>query len=537
MKRVFNRQIFATLLIGVVALFAQSCEKETTATVPGAQEIECKAGDNPSLSFTAGDKWEISSDAIWCKFVTSAGELQNMAGGAGSHTITLKITDDNNGSSWSTAKITMKMGGQTGIIATVKRHPKELYMKVNDVAENPKKSLEIGYIDYKPWYIEANFRFAAVEIPEWVEVKQINEETYEETYGSITGAPGQRSYVMLRIVTDGYRERYPITEEDGHVIKFQGEDGNGEFEVPITYAGMGKNALTFVGPTEKNYGWEVSLDGKEFRQHNEENGSTVKFSNELAFDIAAQNDEFDILYLEKSINRGILEYKHIGTNDYNKVDEAKSWMHFDKEAMTLTIDEGTTTRYGLVMALPRGIYNIIRADVEKYILDVDGASGIDLPIIDQEYEKFVLIELTQRDFAEQQPYEGMYIYHSLTTLEIPAKEYTNAATMAEYGVDTAYECPFVNSIEGKRPGIVIDPRTENWTTAMYEEGNATVEIFHNGKSLKMSDDEYYLGENKDENMAVYLWGPKDGWQGKSAYILFKVNGEAKKLLVVTPPAK
>ena len=53
----------------------------------------------------------------------------------------------------------------------------------------------------------------------------------------------------------------------------------------------------------------------------------------------------------------------------------------------------------------------------------------------------------------------------------------------------------------------------------------------------MSDDEYYTGENTDENMAIYLWGPKDGWKEENVHIIFKVGDQAKKLLVVTPPTK
>lgn len=538
MRRVFNRQILATLLIGVVALFAQSCQKEITATVPGAQEIECKAGDNPTVSFTAGDSWQLSSNATWCQFVTSAGNMPEMAGSAGTHTITLNITDENNGNKWSTAEITMKIGGQRGVIATVKRHPKELYMKLTDISEGPQQAFTIGYVDYVPMYIEANFYFAATDIPYWVEVRQLDEETEEVLgEGSITGVPGVRSLVHLRILNDGDRERYAITKDDGYVIKFSDEDGNANFEFPILYGGMGNNNLTFVGPTEQKYGWEVSLDGKTFRQHDESNSYTTTYPDELCYTITAYNDEYEILYIEKKIERGILSYEVIGTNAYDKQDEKKSWMHFDKEAMTLTIDEGSTTRHGLVMALPRGIYNRIRADIDKNIYDVDGASGIDLPIIHQDYEKYVIIELTQRDFAELEPYEGMYVYHSLTTLEIVASEYTNDTIMAEYGVAKAYTVPFVNSVEGKKPGIVIDPRIENWTTLMFEDGNATAEVYHMGEKLKISDDEYYLGENKDENMALYLWGPKSGWQSEPVYIVFKVNGEAKKLLVVTPPAK
>ena len=70
----------------------------------------------------------------------------------------------------------------------------------------------------------------------------------------------------------------------------------------------------------------------------------------------------------------------------------------------------------------------------------------------------------------------------------------------------------------------------------FEAGNATAEVYHKGELLKISENEYYLGENKDENMALYLWGPNEGWDGECVYIIFKVDGVAKKLLVVTPPA-
>ena len=536
MKRVDSRIFKALMLVVALALGATSCEKEPYAEVPGSTTIECKAGDNPTLSFTAGDKWQLSSNATWCKFITSAGAMQNMAGEAGSHTITFEITDDNNGNNWSTAEITMKMGGNTGVIATIKRHPKELYMKLSDISQSPQKAFTLGYVDYVPMYIDANFRFAATYIPDWVDVKQINEETKEESLGSITGVPGESSYVQLRIVNDGERERYPITADEGYVIKFSNEDGDINFEFPIVYLGMGDNKISFVGPTEQNYGWEVSLDGKEFRQHDESNNTTTKYSNELEFDIISHNDEFDILYIEQRRERGMPSFALIGSNAYDKTNEKNSWMHFDKERMTLTIDDGNTTRYGLVMALPRGVYNKIRANIDEYIYGVDGASGIDLPTINDDYKKYVIIELTQRDFAEQDPYAGMHIYHSITTLDIAATEYTSSSVMEEYGVSEAYTCPFVNSIEGKKPGIVINPRIEGWDTLNFEEGNATAELYHNGKQLKMSDDEYYVGENTNEEMAIYLWGPKDGWQSEDVHIIFKVGGVAKKLLVVTPPA-
>ena len=55
----------------------------------------------------------------------------------------------------------------------------------------------------------------------------------------------------------------------------------------------------------------------------------------------------------------------------------------------------------------------------------------------------------------------------------------------------------------------------------------------------MSKNEYYIGENVDELLSLHLYGPKEGFEigGENIFIVFKVAGEAKKLLVVTPPTK
>ena len=108
--------------------------------------------------------------------------------------------------------------------------------------------------------------------------------------------------------------------------------------------------------------------------------------------------------------------------------------------------------------------------------------------------------------------------------------------MAKYGVTEAYTCPFVNSVDGKRPGIIIDPRIESWTTTSHESGNATAEVWYKDRQLKITENEYYLGENKDERMALHLWGPNDSFN-ESVYVVFKVDSQARKLLVVTPPAQ
>lgn len=514
------------LIASVLMLTATSCEKET-GPIPTAQTIECHAGDRPTITFSAGADWHLSSDAVWCKFITSAGEQNEISGNAGTHTITMKISDENNGNNWSTAYITMKMGEKSGIIATLKRHPSELYLKLYDITDTPQKEIKLGYIDWIPFRLEANFRFAATEIPDWIEIG------HKTTDGmvidnSITGVPGEQTEAYARIVNNGERERYEIGKDEGYVIKFSDESGANTFEFPIIYGGMGSDKISFEGPTTHTYGWEVSLDGKSFRQE----GYT--YENSLDFTITAQDDSYMVICIDKNIEQGIPSYKV-----YEEGEEC--WMKHardtnDRSLLTITIDESESMRHGAIMVVPMKIWNTIRGDIDGYIFDTDASSGIELPLIHNDYQQYVIMEFTQRDL-NQAATDGMYIYHSLTTLEIEATKIDDDGTLSgKYGTEEIYSCQFVNPVEGKRPGIIIDPHINDWTTEYYEAGNASAEVWFNDEKLKITEDEYYIGENKDEKLALHLWGPNEGFT-ENVYVVFKYGNTALKLLVVTPPTK
>ena len=203
------------------------------------------------------------------------------------------------------------------------------------------------------------------------------------------------------------------------------------------------------------------------------------------------------------------------------------------------MDPTDELRYGQVMVFPTGIYNLILSDLEDGILfEMDNSSGIDLPTLKPDYQKYVLTDLTQRGTKEADIMTEMHIYHSITAFDIPATRY-NSDTTDKYGVIEAYIAPFVNSIPGKIPSIVINPRIEGWNTANYDTGIASAEVWYKDELLKVSDKEYYIGENVDELLSLELSGPKEGFEigGENIYIVFKVNNEAKKLLVVTPPTE
>ena len=501
-------KIFGLCILAVMLLCG--CERHDVSAFPKQQELTCDAGKTTSFTFNVEDNWQLSSDAIWCKFVTANGEQYDQSGGAGTHTATLRITDELIKDEPTTANITMRIGGTERIVATVLRSAKEFTVDIYDTDGKRLDAIEIGYEEWYTLEVEANLRFAATDIPDWIEVEG----------GAIAGGSGERIVARTRIVADGKRERYPITAEEGYTITFTDESGKHTVKRPIVFDGMDDNKITIAGPTNQYYDWEVSLDGKQFRQADEDGNYTTPEEG-LKYDITARNDEYELLYIEEHIERGIRSYSLNA-----------DWMEFDTETMTLSVEPTSATRYGIVMALPMGVYNEIGNNLEDNIFEEDASSGVAMPAIKSDYVPFILIEFTQRDFKERGDYEGMYIYHSLTTLEIVASTTTDNT----YSAEEAFECPFVNSVAGKRPGIIIDPRIEGWNTAAYETGSASAEVYYNGAKLKISEGEYYIGENKDEVLAIHLWGPNAGFE-ENVYIVFTVNGAAEKLLVVTPPTK
>ena len=396
-----------TLLAAIVTLCSLgSCSKEASIPeLPNMINIICNAGTQQTFSFTIGANWRLSSNQPWCKFVTSGGELLEMAGNAGSHTITLNITDENIKNQPTIADITIYSGGMEAVIVRVERGANELYMRINDVTDTPQNGVKIGYIDWIPFRVEANFRFHATEWPEWVEIGQQLEDNETITpVSGITGVPGESTEAFARIVTNNEREKYAITDKDGYTIKFANEEGNKVFEFPIIYAGMGSDQIRFVGPTNKNWGWEVSLDGKEFRQTDEMSGTTTTFNESLEFEIIAQNDVYHIVYVECKIERGLPTYE---------CKENYSWMYFNQypaagEPTTLSIDAAAGTRYGMVLCFDAQVYNKIRYNIKDWVFVTDDSTtGISIETLNPDYEKYVLIDFTQRDFAEQDPEYGM----------------------------------------------------------------------------------------------------------------------------------
>lgn len=530
MKSNLFRRAWQLILVASIAICSASCSDKESGTqkLPDCVDIICEVGDTPTLTFTVNENWRLASSATWCKFQSAKGLLQDTSGHAGTNTVTLEIGDQDIEEKPTYASITIIVGGKRAIIAEVERGANNPYIKLYDASQKNVPYAQLGYNVHNMVYIKSNFRYALVEHPDWIDILN----------GGISGTPGQTTESGLMIINDGEREKWPIdektAEENSYELVFSDESGEKIFRFPIIYKGMGKDELRWECVVSNNPVWEVTPDGKSFSQPNEEGGVRT-IENSLEYNIIAQQNKYEVVYVEKIIERGIPSFK-VYTSD-------KSWMHFDKSDMSLTVDATNTLRYGHILTLPVDVYDEIKNNLNDKLFGSDNSAGIELPIINSEYFKYIIADIIQRGTVEADSETQMDIYHSITALDIPAMAYDDAAVMAQYGVEEAYTAPFVNSIEGYNPGIVINPRIEGWNTEGYDDGVVSADVWYKGEKLQMKEDEkyfiYYIGENVDELLALYLNGPKAGFDinGENIYIVFKVNGEAKKLLVVTPPTK
>ena len=111
--------------------------------------IQTSAGEREELVFTAQNNWRLSSDAVWCKFQTSGGDLQDMSGRAGTHKVVLKIGNEQIKDRVTTANITIIMGGRKAVIAKIERAPDSYYLKTFDVTETSTNGIvKISYGGY-----------------------------------------------------------------------------------------------------------------------------------------------------------------------------------------------------------------------------------------------------------------------------------------------------------------------------------------------------------------------------------------------------
>lgn len=364
MKTLCKSCFFIGLLMTFSLTACSDDDDDTAAPVfPEKQNIICNAGEKKEFTFTANTNWSLASSAIWCKFQTNDTEEYIVSGTAGTQTVTIIVTDDNQKvDNISVAKLELTMGAQTIVIGEVTRSAVGYELKIYDEEGNEIQELNVGYQDFARFKVQANFRFAATNLPGWVELEG----------GSLVGAVDQRVNGGLRIIEDENREKYPVEASEQNVVTFSDEEGKAFYSFRVSYSGMTPGAMELTLPSTNKYDWTVSLDGKTFTQSGGgvagTGGSTTTLKNRLPFTVKTLNDDYEIVFVEKGSSNNDL---YIMDASYNE------WMRCEREggSATLIVNEYTPASYepaervGYVLVFSRAEYDKIKDNLEATIID------------------------------------------------------------------------------------------------------------------------------------------------------------------------
>lgn len=503
------------LFIGLLATFCLAAcsdddDKAETPVFPAKQNIVCNAGETTDFTFTANTNWSLASSAIWCKFKSDATEEYVVSGTAGTHTVTVMATDDDQKiEKASVAKLELTMDGETIVIGEVTRSAVGTELKIFDLEGNEidkTTGLKVGYDNFAQFKVKANFRFAATNLPGWVELQG----------GSLVGAVDKEVTGGLKIIQDENREKYPVEANiEKNVITFADEEGKAFYEFPVYYEGMDPAKLDLKFPTAYPTNWIVSLDGQKFTQKSS-GGSTgdATLYKRIPFTIKTLNDDFEIVYMEEWEDWQ-------GKKNISLIDPSMLWMHCEGEngKINLTVDEykpntawgEPESRTGYVLALPRQKYTEIEANIEGAIVE-NGE-------IKYEYEqKYLLIAFTQKDVKEETDTQAFKV-----TYYDPSEGVMQEATCTKSKDNYGYETDEVYVIKQPNSGnqaLTIDPFMEG----NFEE-DWTVQVF--------------MGDN---NVTKDYFGPMDKTftisnnkvLTEDLHICIKQNYQNVKVLIITP---
>lgn len=368
MKKLNVWLMMSVITMMAVATTACSSSEEEPAVpeFPAQKTISVTANSELNFAFTANMDWTLSSDEpSWCIFPDFGLKGEPAFGKAGSQSVKIKISDENQSfEEESTATLIMNMGGTKEIVAKIVRAGKAYELKVFNAEGKEVQTLSItseGTLDFA---VEANFDCAAT-VPTWLEDVVLKEKTG-------------------RLVV---KEDQSKNAQNGN-ITFANQNGSASFSIPVSYEGMDTSKIIIKSKDTESgsfdgWNWEVSLDGKTFSKSNDVSGTADEVKDKLTFSIIARNDEYTPVFA--SVTGGEYSFENV------------SWMHLaqEGETATLTVDATDKAREGYILVFPNSIYNEIKGNLKTNLLEKDEDGNT---VIKYEYEqKYFLISFKQKD--------------------------------------------------------------------------------------------------------------------------------------------
>lgn len=456
MKTLCKSCFFIGLLMTFCLAACSDDDDDTVAPIfPEKQNIICNAGETKEFTFTANTNWSLASSAIWCKFKTNDTDDFVLSGAAGKQTVTIIATgDDQKVDNISVAKLELTMGGQTIVVGEVTRSAVGYELKIFDEEGKEVNELKVGYQSFSKFSVQANFRFAATNLPGWVELEG----------GSLVGAVDKKVGGGLKIIEDNSREKYPVAATDKNVITFSDEEGKAFYSIKVSYDGMTPGAMKLTLPSTYATNWIVSMDGKTFTQKST-GGSTgdVTIQKRMPFTIKTLNDDYEIVYME--------EWEDMqGNKNISVIDPDMLWIHCEGEKgkVNLTIDEykpnawDSETRTGYALVFSRAEYESIKDNLEETVVE-NGE-------IAYKYEQSnLLIGFTQKEVKEGPDNQAFKVTYYDADWALQESACIKADHDYDYGIEDVY---IMKQPDSAGHGLTVNPLMDgnyetDWTVQVW----------------------------------------------------------------------
>ena len=490
-----------------MALCISACSDDdddaVKAVFPEKQTVNCVYGDTKELNFETNADWQLTSSATWCRFVNDGHEDYSLSGTAGKQTVTLKITDEAVAFDAPTvARLTMMIGAEKAIIADVVRDNKMRELKIYDMEGNEIHEIEVGYNNYKPFQIKANFRFAATNRPEWLEIAG----------NAIVGTANEMTKGEVKVIENSQYVKYV---QNG-TLTFADEDGVMSYSFPLVHKGMDPKSIKILDSNPTPWNWEVSLDGKTFTQTSGAgtgtSTTTSTYNKFVPYTVQALNDEVVPVYIQKVVEWGMVQMK-IGEED------GVDWMRLEDDGkgnLRLKVDESSEEREGYVLVLPKALYEEIKDELWENLIEMDMETyEQDINYIYQNNN--LLINFVQKEKKQEtaQAFKVTY-FNGVSMQEVACSKVTDPDIIDLYsGVSDIY------TVEYPAAAIEIDPLLGD------------LEIDWNFKVMRNGTDitETRICEGGTSSTSISAWEEE---VTEEFHILFEKDGKTKKVLIVTP---
>lgn len=492
-----------------MALCISACSDDDDDAVKAVfrkkQTVNCVYGDTKELNFETNADWQLTSSATWCRFVNDGHEDYSLSGTAGKQTVTLKITDEAVAFDAPTvARLTMMIGAEKAIIADVVRDNKMRELKIYDMEGNEIHEIEVGYNNYKPFQIKANFRFAATNRPEWLEIAG----------NTIVGTVNEMTKGEVKVIDSPQYAKYI---QNGTLV-FADEDGGMSYSFPLVYKGMDPKSIKIVDSNPTPWNWEVSLDGKTFTQTSSSgtgtSTTTSTYNKFVPYTVQALNDEVVPVYIQKVEEYGTVKMK-IGEED------GVDWMRLEDDGqgnLRLKVDRSSEEREGYVLVLPKALYEEIKDELWENLIEMDMET--DEQDIKYTYQQSnLLINFVQKEKKQEaaQAFKVTYFDSGWNTVEATCTKVTDTDIASLYPeVSDIYTMEWPSA----QGGVTIDPLEGDYET----EWNFKV----------MRDGEDITSEEICEGNGTSLNAFIEGTLTEEFHILIEKDDVTIKVLIITP---